>query len=469
MQPMRDIMSLLGEPQTSAPVIHLTGTNGKTTTARIIEQVLIAHGLRTGRYTSPHLTKVTERISIDGKPVDDDTFVRIFNEVAPLLEIVDAQLEAEGEQTLTYFETVTALGFAIFADAPVDVMILEVGLGGITDATNVADGQVSVVTPIAVDHAELLGDTPGEIAVEKAGIIKENGYLISAAQDPEAAQVLLEAARAKRANFKFENIEFGVTDRSVAVGGQQVSVQGLAADYNNMFLPLHGAHQVQNLAVAIAALEAFMGGGDQPLNQDILQDGLAQVNSPGRLELLRTNPSLLVDAAHNPHGIEATASTIRETFNFSALGLVVGILDDKDALGVLSTLFDHFGDDVEHLAITKSNSPRAISPEDLTEIALDAGWDEDYIFTTDSVVDAIGWAVRGVREHDSQIQDAGRTLMAGTGGAGVLVTGSITLVGQVRDLLGSDATGTDASVEIEGHDDFSDFFPDQDQEDDDES
>lgn len=469
MQPMRDIMSLLGEPQTSAPVIHLTGTNGKTTTARIIEQVLIAHGLRTGRYTSPHLTKVTERISIDGKPVDDDTFVRIFNEVAPLLEIVDAQLEAEGEQTLTYFETVTALGFAIFADAPVDVMILEVGLGGITDATNVADAQVSVVTPIAVDHAELLGDTPGEIAVEKAGIIKENGYLISAAQDPEAAQVLLEAARAKRANFKFENIEFGVTDRSVAVGGQQVSVQGLAADYNNMFLPLHGAHQVQNLAVAIAALEAFMGGGDQPLNQDILQDGLAQVTSPGRLELLRTNPSLLVDAAHNPHGIEATASTIRETFNFSALGLVVGILDDKDALGVLSTLFDHFGDDVEHLAITKSNSPRAISPEDLTEIALDAGWDEDYIFTTDSVVDAIGWAVRGVREHDSQIQDAGRTLMAGTGGAGVLVTGSITLVGQVRDLLGSDATGTDASVEIEGHDDFSDFFPDQDQEDDDES
>lgn len=469
MQPMRDIMSLLGEPQTSAPVIHLTGTNGKTTTARIIEQVLIAHGLRTGRYTSPHLAKVTERISIDGKPVDDDTFVRIFNEVAPLLEIVDAQLEAEGEQTLTYFETVTALGFAIFADAPVDVMILEVGLGGITDATNVADGQVSVVTPIAVDHAELLGDTPGEIAVEKAGIIKENGYLISAAQDPEAAQVLLETARAKRANFKFENIEFGVTDRSVAVGGQQVSVQGLAADYNNMFLPLHGAHQVQNLAVAIAALEAFMGGGDQPLNQDILQDGLAQVNSPGRLELLRTNPSLLVDAAHNPHGIEATASTIRETFNFSALGLVVGILDDKDALGVLSTLFDHFGDDVEHLAITKSNSPRAISPEDLTEIALDAGWDEDYIFTTDSVVDAIGWAVRGVREHDSQIQDAGRTLMAGTGGAGVLVTGSITLVGQVRDLLGSDATGTDASVEIEGHDDFSDFFPDQDQEDDDES
>src|SRR5690625_1306230 len=469
MQPMRDIMSLLGEPQTSAPVIHLTGTNGKTTTARIIEQVLIAHGLRTGRYTSPHLSKVTERITIDGEPVDDDTFVRIFNEIAPLIEIIDTKLEADGEQKLTYFETVTALGFAIFADAPVDVMVLEVGLGGITDATNVADAQVSVVTPIAVDHADLLGDTPGEIALEKAGIIKEDGFLVSAAQDPEAAQVLLDAARARHANFKFENIEFGVTHRSVAVGGQQVSIQGLAAEYNDMFLPLHGAHQVQNLAVAIAALEAFLGGGDQPLNQDVLQDGLAQVTSPGRLELLRTNPSLVVDAAHNPAGIEATAATMRETFNFSALGLVVGILDDKDALGVLSALAEHFGDDIEHLAITKSNSPQAVNPEELTKLDLDAGWDEDQIFTTDSVDDAISWAVQGVRELDAKIQDAGRTLIAGTGAAGVLVTGSITLDGQVRELLGTDAPNTDASVEVEGHDDFSDFFPDEYQEDDDES
>lgn len=469
LQPMRDIMALLGEPHTSAPVIHLTGTNGKTTTARIIEQVLIAHGLRTGRYTSPHLSRVTERISLDGQPVDDETFVRIFNEIAPLIDILDAQLEAAGQQPLTYFETVTALGFAIFADAPVDVMILEVGLGGITDATNVADAQVSVVTPIAVDHAELLGDTPGVIAREKAGIIKENSYLVSAAQDPEAAQVLLDTAKAQHANFKFENIEFGVTHRSVAVGGQQVSIQGLAAEYTNMFLPLHGAHQVQNLAVAIAALEAFLGGGDQPLNQDVLQDGLAQVTSPGRLELLRTNPSLVVDAAHNPAGIQATAATMRETFNFSALGLVVGVLDDKDALGVLTALAEHFGDEIDHLALTKSDSPRAIDPEALTEIALDAGWDEDQLFTTDSVVDAISWAVRGVREVDAQVQDAGRSLIAGTGGAGVLVTGSITLVGQVRQLLGPEDAQTDATVDVEGHDDFHDFFPDNPQEDDDES
>src|SRR5699024_9543255 len=257
MQPMRDIMSLLGDPQTSAPVIHLTGTNGKTTTARIIEQVLIAHGLRTGRYTSPHLTKVTERITLDGQPVADDSFVRIYNEIAPLIDIIAAQLDQAGEQKLTYFETVTALGFAIFADAPVDVMVLEVGLGGVTDATNVADAQVSVVTPISVDHADLFGDTPGAIAVEKSGIIKTDGYLISAAHDPEAAQVLLEVARTKHANFKFENVEFGVTERSVAVGGQQVSIQGITADYTGLFLPLHGAHQSQNLTLAIAALEAM--------------------------------------------------------------------------------------------------------------------------------------------------------------------------------------------------------------------
>lgn len=467
MQPMFDIMALLGDPQHSAPVIHLTGTNGKTTTARIIEQVLIAHGLRTGRYTSPHLVSVTERISIDGEPVDDDTFVRVFNEIAPLIDIVDGQLEAAGEPKLTYFETVTALGYAIFADAPVDVMVIEVGLGGITDATNVADAQVSVVTPIAVDHADLLGDTPGEIAVEKSGIIKTDGFLVSASQDPEAAQVLLETARQHNANFRFENIEFGVTDRSIAVGGQQVTIRGLAGEYPNLFLPLHGAHQVQNLAVAIAALEAFLGAGDQPLQQDILQDGLSMVTSPGRLELLRSNPSLVIDAAHNPHGIEATAATLRETFNFSALGLVVGILDDKDALGILTALFEHFGDDVEHMALTKSNSPRALQSETLTEIALDAGWDEDQLFTTDSVVDAIAWTVAGVRDIDSRVQDAGRTLTAGTGGPGILVTGSITLVGQVRDLLGPDAKPTDASVEVEGHDDFSDFFPQTPEEDDD--
>ena len=466
MQPMRDVMALLGDPQDSAPVIHLTGTNGKTTTARIIEQVLIAHGLRTGRYTSPHLSHVTERITLDGQPVEDETFVRIYNEIAPLIDIIDAQLEEAGEQKLTYFETVTALGFAIFADAPVDVMVLEVGLGGITDATNVADAQVSVVTPIAVDHADLLGDTPGVIAVEKAGIIKEDGFLVSAAQEPEAAQVLLDAAREKQVNFRFENVEFGVTDRSVAVGGQQVSIQGIAAEYNGLFLPLHGAHQVQNLAVAIAGLEAFLGAGEQPLDQDVLQDGLAQITSPGRLELLRTNPSLVIDAAHNPQGIEATATTLRETFNFSALGLVVGVLDDKDALGILTALFDHFGDEIEHLAITKSNSPRAIEPEQLTEIALDAGWDEDQLFTTQSVVDAMAWAVRGVRDIDARVQEAGRSLTAGTGGAGVLVTGSITLVGQVRELLGAETESPDASVEVAEHDDFSTFFDDDEEEDD---
>src|SRR5699024_8803621 len=274
-------------------------------------------------------------------------------------------------------------------DAPVDVMVLEVGLGGITDATNVADAQVSVVTPISVDHADLLGDTPGAIAVEKSGIIKADGYLISAAQDPEAAQVLLEVARSKHANFKFENVEFGVTERSVAVGGQQVSIQGITADYTGLFLPLHGAHQTQNLAVAIAALEAFLGAGEQALNQQVLQDGLAQVTSPGRLELLKSNPSLVIDAAHNPQGIEVPAATMRQTCKCSALALVVGTRDDTEAAATLTARFAHFTDETERSAITRSTSPRAIPAQDLAEIALDAGWDEDQIWTTESPIDAI--------------------------------------------------------------------------------
>lgn len=458
MEPMYRMMELLGEPQKSAPVIHITGTNGKTTTARIIESVLSAHGLRTGRYTSPHLVKVSERIVVDGEPVDDATFVRVWNEILPLVQLCDAELEASGQNRLTYFEAVTVLGFAIFADAPVDVMVLEVGLGGITDATNVANAQVSVVTPISVDHADLLGDTPAEIAVEKSGIIKPYGFLISAAQEPEAAQVLFEKANEVAASTRFENVEFAVTERSMAVGGQQITVQGLAHTYADLFLPLHGPHQAENLAVAIAAIEAFLGEGTQSLNQEILQEGLTAVTSPGRMEVLRTSPTLIVDAAHNPAGIEVTAATLKETFNFSSLGLVVGILSDKDAYGILAALFDAFGDEVQYLALTQSDSPRAIPAQELEEDALDAGWDEETIFVTPAVTDAIKWVVDNTREDDANIQDEGKSLIAGTGGAGVLVTGSITLVGQVRGMLGTEIDQAEAPVIVDDHDDLADFF-----------
>lgn len=440
MAPLRRAMELLGEPQHAAPVIHLTGTNGKTSTARMIEAVLRAYGLRTGRYTSPHLSSVTERISVDGSPVEDEAFVRIWNEILPMVEVVDAELEQAGENPLTYFEAVTVLAFAVFADAPVDVMILEVGLGGITDATNVADGQVSVVTPISLDHTDLLGDTPGEIAQEKSGIIKPGGFLVSAAQEPEAAQVLLEAARAVNVPFRFEGVEFGVQARTVAVGGQQVDVQGLAGTYRGLNLPLHGAHQAQNLAVAVAALEAFLGGGEQELDHELLQQGLAQVTSPGRLEVIRAAPTIVVDAAHNPAGLAATAAAVEEAFSFSRLALVVGILQDKDALGMLQELYERFGDEVSDLCLTQSSSPRAIPAGELGQIALDAGWPEEDLYATESLPDALEWAVGRSEAVDSL--DAGDPgLNAGTGG-GVLVTGSITVIAEARELLGAGAVET---------------------------
>lgn len=447
MEPMRRVLALLGDPQHAAPVIHLTGTNGKTSTARMIEAVLRAYGLRTGRYTSPHLRSVTERISIDGAPVADETFVRIWGEILPMVQVVDAELEAAGEPRLTYFEAVTTLGFAVFADEPVEVVVLEVGLGGITDATNVADGAVSVVTPISLDHTELLGDTEAEIAEEKAGIVKPGGFLVSAAQDADAAQVLLDAARAADVPFRFEGVEFGVADRRLAVGGQQVDVRGLAADYPDLFLPLHGAHQAENLAVAVAALEAFLGGGARPLDEELLREGLAQVTSPGRLEVLRTAPTVIVDAAHNPEGVRVTARAVQEAFGFTRLVLVVGVLQEKDARTMLEVLYREFGDDVEDVALTQSASPRAIPAGDLAALAVDAGWGEDDVFATESVPDALEWAV-GRAEAVETSADA---LASGTGG-GVLVLGSITLAAEVRALLGEPAHAGPVTVAARGLD-----------------
>ncbi|WBL18414.1 bifunctional folylpolyglutamate synthase/dihydrofolate synthase [Citricoccus sp. NR2] len=439
MEPMRRIMELLGEPQRSAPVIHLTGTNGKTSTARMIEALLRAHGLRTGRYTSPHLVSVTERICLDGEPVEEETFVRVWNEILPLVTLVDAELIEAGENRLTYFEAVTALGFAIFADAPVDVMILEVGLGGVTDATNVADAQVSVITPISLDHTELLGDTEGEIAEEKSGIIKPGGFLVSSRQDPDAAQVLLDRAREVGAAFRFQDIEFGVSERNVAVGGQQVTLAGLAGTYENLMLPMHGAHQAENLSVAVAAVEAFIGGGETELGEDVLTQALTLMSSPGRLEVLKTKPPLVIDAAHNPAGIRVAAAAVQEAFGFSRTVLVVGILAEKDSLGILTALQEEF--DGALLCLTASDSPRAVSAEELGETALDAGWDEDDIHVSDDVVGALRWAV-------DQAQNITAAQPEGVGG-GILVTGSITLIGQLRDLLGPGPDQADAGVVVD--------------------
>jgi dihydrofolate synthase/folylpolyglutamate synthase len=415
-------MDVLGEPNKAFPIIHVTGTNGKTSTARMIESVLRAHGLSTGRYTSPHLSRVTERISIDGHPVPDETFVRIWDEIRPYLQIVDSELEAAGEPRLTYFECLTILGFAIFADQPVNVAVIEVGLGGITDATNVGDGQVSVITPISLDHTDLLGDTTEDIAYEKAGIIKPGGYLISAAQPLDAAQVLLDKAKDVGVPFRFEGVEFGVESRTVAVGGQVVSIQGIAGRYPELLVPLHGAHQAQNAAVAVAALEAFFGG-EKELDFEVLQEGFSNVTSPGRLEVVRTAPTIVVDAAHNPDGIKASAAALQEAFTFTRLVPVVGVLKEKDAEEILRQLKESLGGMAEEFCFTQSNSPRAVPAAELAELAVELGFGEDNVHIAEKLDDALEWAVERAEANDD---------LSG----GVLVTGSITLVAEARILLG---------------------------------
>ncbi|WP_120005988.1 bifunctional folylpolyglutamate synthase/dihydrofolate synthase [Nesterenkonia muleiensis] len=429
LEPMQLVMEILGEPQRAAPVIQVGGTNGKTSTARMLEAGLLAHDLRVGRYSSPHMGPVTERIAVDGKPVPDETFVRIWDEIRPHIGMVDLQLTERGEKPLTLFELLTVLAIAIFADEPVDVMVLEVGLGGSWDATNVAEAAVQVIGPISLDHTEMLGETIEEIAEEKAGIIKPGGFLISAAQERDAADVLLEAARAAGVPFRFEGVEFGVESRFPGVGGQQVTVQGLAGRYPDLLVPLLGAHQAENFALAVAALEAFIGGGERPLNIENLRTACEHITSPGRLETLRSSPAILVDAAHNPAGLEASALALKESFEFTQLVLVIGVLQDKDARQMLQTLFDQYSGLASDLCLTQSTSARAVPAAELAELALDAGFREEQIHTTDQLDEAIAWSVTRIDER--QASETG----------GLLITGSITLVAEARALFGAVDTG----------------------------
>lgn len=429
MEAVEQAVELLGDPHRAAPVIHITGTNGKTSTARIIEALLLSQDLRVGRYTSPHLESVTERICLDGSPVTEETFVRVFAEIAPLISVVDSGLEAEGKQRLTYFELLTVLGFAIFADAPVDIVVLEVGLGGQWDATNVADAAVSVITPIDLDHTELLGDTVEDIAHEKAGILKPEGFLISAAQVPEVADILLERAQELGIPFRFEGVEFGVTERTPGVGGQQLSIRGLASEYEELLLPLLGAHQAQNASVAVAAVEAFVGGGERALDLEVVRDAFAAVTSPGRLELMQPSPPVILDAAHNPHGVRASAEGLVESFHPERLYAVVGVLAEKDVDGVLRALHDGYDHARTQWWFTRSSSPRAVDPEQLAEAAIALGFDEAAVRTSSSIGEAIEEALSAARAESASDSE-------GKGESAVLVTGSITVVGEAREILG---------------------------------
>ena len=404
----RRVVELLGDPHRAYPIIHITGTNGKTSTSRVIESILRAYGLRTGLLTSPHLVRVNERIVIDGVPISNRALVANWDDIRPYLALVDGELVAAGDEPLTFFEALTVLAFASFAEAPVDVGVIEVGMGGEWDSTNVADGQVAVFTPIALDHTQRLGSTIAEIARTKSGIIKPVASVVSARQTPEAEAELERAVDLTESTFAIEGDAFALESTTVAVGGQVITVRGRAGIYRDHFLPLFGDHQAQNATVAIAAVESFLGGGTQPLVGDVLAEGLATATSPGRLQIIGTEPTVLVDAAHNPHGAAALATAIGEYFTFDELAIVLGVLQDKDAAGIIAAL-----EPIATLFIaTQSLSDRAVASADLAELVRDAGAEVSEAESFgEAVNDARAWANKAPKRA-------------------VLITGSITLVGE---------------------------------------
>jgi dihydrofolate synthase/folylpolyglutamate synthase len=411
---IKALTELLGDPQRAYPVIHLTGTNGKGSTAAMIESLLRANGLRTGRLTSPHLMSVTERIAIDGAPISEERFDATWHEIKPYVALVDER-RIDGVE-MTFFEVITGMAYAAFADAPVDVAVVEVGLGGTWDATNVADADVAVITPIDLDHTHLLGTTIAEIAREKAGIIKPGAHAILAGQSLEAAEVLLERCVEMGALPQREGIDFGVIDRRLAVGGQLIRINGAEGPVDDIFLPLHGAHQAANAAQALAAVEAFLGL--KALNPDVAREGFAAVNFPGRLEVIRRSPTVVLDAAHNPHGAAATAAAISEAFGFAPLIGVVAIMADKDARGLL-TVFEEI---MNQVVVTQvASTSRGMPAAELGELAAEI-FGADRVQVAPRLDDAIETAV-SLAETD------------GVGAPGVLITGSVIAVGEARTLL----------------------------------
>jgi dihydrofolate synthase/folylpolyglutamate synthase len=460
------LVTLLGDPQHAYPVIHVTGTNGKTSTARMIEVLLRARGLRTGLFTSPHLSSVRERICIDGQPVSAERFIEAYDEIKPYLDLVDAQHRVR----LSFFEVFTGMAFAMFADAPVDVAVIEVGMGGTWDNTNVADGAVAVVTPVSLDHTRYLGETVEEIAADKAGIIKPGAIAVIAEQPPPAAEALLRRVAEVGATVAREGLEFGVLSRELAVGGQQIAIRGLLGDYEGLFLPLFGAHQAGNLACALAAVEAFaraepdeasapasgngeLNGheavepelvpadplelarrsvprppavGSAALDIGLVREAVATMSSPGRLEVVRHSPVVIVDAAHNPAGMAATVAALDEAFSFTGLIAIVAISADKDVPAIL----DQLEPVADRLVATSNSSGRSMKAGELADLA-EAVFGPDRVSVAERLDDAIELGVALADEADADDASAS----GGVGGAAVLVTGSVITAGEARLLL----------------------------------
>ena len=406
------LMDILGSPQLTYPTIHVAGTNGKTSTTRMIDSLLFATGMRTGRFTSPHLESYLERIAINGQSIDPKEIIFAYNDIAAYLDLMDEKFD----NPISFFEAITALAFVAFAEHPIDVGVIEVGMGGTWDATNVIDADVSVVMPIDYDHMEYLGNTLTEIAATKAGVIKEGGFVVLAQQQPEAAVELLRRAAEVGADIAREGIEYELLSRAIAVGGQLISVRGINETYEDIFIPLHGKHQALNAASALVAVEAFFG--DQPLDIESVRAGFAAVTSPGRCEIVHRDPTLILDAAHNPHGARALAETLESEFTFDEVIGVVAIFGDKDAAGVLKELEPI----LNSVIVTQSSSPRAMPVDELEKVAVS-------IFGNDRVfpVASLGAAL------DRAVEKAKRPLSDES--VGVVIAGSVVTVGESRTYL----------------------------------
>jgi len=403
------LVDILGSPQLSYPTIHVGGTNGKTTTSRMIDSLLFEMGLRTGRFTSPHLESYLERISINGQPIDAKALIFSFNDISPYLDLMDSKFD----NPISFFEAITALAFAAFAEHPIDVGVIEVGMGGQWDATNVVSANVSVITPIGLDHMEYLGSTITEIAATKAGIIKERGFIVLAQQTPEAAVELLRRAAEVGADVAREGLEYSIDSRAIAVGGQLISITGLRGHYDDIFLPLHGKHQASNAAAALIAVEAFFG--EQDLDIDAVRAGFANVTSPGRCEVIHRDPTIILDAAHNPHGAKAIAETMQSEFTFDEVTGVVALMADKDALGILQALEPI----MNQIIVTTNSSERSMKVSELSDLATQV-FGADRVFAEETLQAAI----------DRAIKDAVRPLSDES--LAILITGSVVTVGEAR-------------------------------------
>ena len=407
------LVDALGSPQLSYPTVHIGGTNGKTSTSRMVDALFSELDYRTGRFTSPHLESFLERISIKGEAIAPADLIATYNDIALYLDLIDSRSDVP----ISYFEALTAMAFVAFAEHPVDIGIIEVGMGGDWDATNIVQSAVSVLMPIGLDHMEYLGETIEEIARTKSGIIKPESHVVLSAQEPEVARILLEKVVEKSAIPYREGLEFALIKRDIAVGGQLISVRGVHSEYTDIYLPLHGAHQAANAAVAIATVEAFVGVA---LDEELVRAAFASVSSPGRLEILHRDPTVIIDAAHNPHGATALANTIRNEFDFESIFCVLGILGEKDARGVLKALEPV----IDRLIVTKSDSPRALPVAELFAEAVQV-FGNDRVFKEDDLNSAITYAMEQATLIN-QVSD---------GVSAVVITGSVVTAGSARVIL----------------------------------